>query len=129
MPRRLCILDTGTNRAHPLIAPALSAEDATAVEASWGAHDTGWGGNAGHGTEMAGLALYGDLVPVLESADSVELRHRLESVKILPPHGENEPDMYGAVTAMAVSRPEIQAPGRSRVFSMAVTAPSEGDLG
>ncbi len=37
--------------------------------------------------------------------------------------------MYGAVTAMAVSRPEIQAPGRSRVFSMAVTAPSEGDLG
>ncbi len=56
----VCILDTGTNRAHPLIAPALSAEDATAIKASWGAHDTGWGGNTGHGTEMAGLALYGD---------------------------------------------------------------------
>ena len=125
----VCILDTGVNRAHPLISPALSVEDATAVEASWGAHDTGWGGSAGHGTEMAGLALYGDLVPVLESGDVVEFRHRLESVKILPPHGENLPEMYGAVTAMAVSRPEIQAPGRSRVFSMAVTAPSEGDLG
>ncbi len=125
----VCILDTGANRAHPLLAPALSVEDATAVEANWGAHDTGWGGHAGHGTEMAGLALYGDLVPVLESADSVELRHRLESVKILPPNDENAPDMYGAVTAMAVSRPEIQAPGRSRVFSLAVTAPSEGDLG
>ncbi len=37
--------------------------------------------------------------------------------------------MYGAVTAMAVARPEIQAPTRSRVFSMAVTASSEGDLG
>ena len=125
----VCILDTGANRAHPLISPALSVEDAAAVEASWGAHDTGWGGSAGHGTEMAGLALYGDLVPVLESVHVVELRHRLESVKILPPHGENLPEMYGAVTAMAVSRPEIQAPGRSRVFSMAVTAPSEGDLG
>jgi hypothetical protein len=125
----VCILDTGANRGHPLISPALSVEDAAAVEVGWGAHDTGWGGSAGHGTEMAGLALYGDLVPVLESGDVVELQHRLESVKILPPHGENLPEMYGAVTAMAVSRPEIQAPGRSRVFSMAVTAPSEGDLG
>ncbi len=74
----VCILDTGTNRAHPPIAPALSAEDATAVEANWGAHDTGWGGNVGHGTEMAGLALYGDLVPVLESTDSVEFVADLE---------------------------------------------------
>jgi len=125
----VCVLDTGINRAHPLIEPALSIADATAVQPAWGAHDTGWGGNAGHGTEMAGLALYGDLTSVLESVDPVQLRHRLESVKILPPHGANDPDMYGAVTAIAVSRPEIQAPERTRVFSMAVTASSEGDLG
>lgn len=84
---------------------------------------------AGHGTEMAGLALYGDLVERLASDASVELRHRLESVKILPPAGKNDPDLYGAVTAEATSRPEIQAPTRCRVFSMAITAKDGRDRG
>ena len=78
---------------------------------------------------MSGLALYGDLGPVLESNTPVSLRHRLESVKILPPVGANDPDLYGAITAQAVSLPEIQAPLRRRVFSMAVTAAADGDRG
>ena len=123
----VCILDTGVNRAHPLIEPGLAVDDATAVESAWGPHDSGvW---AGHGTEMAGLALYGDLVSVLESTQPVLLRHCLESVKILPPTGANEPDLYGAITAAAISRPEVQQPERNRVFSLAVTAPDEGDSG
>ncbi len=99
----VCILDTGVTQAHPLIAPGLAIEDATAVDATWGAHDNGGGRTqAGHGTVMAGLSLYGDLAPVLESQDPVVLRHKLESVKILPPVGANEPELYGAVTAAAV---------------------------
>jgi hypothetical protein len=126
----VCVLDTGMTRAHPLIAPALSAEDATAVNPTWGAHDNGGGAQqAGHGTTMGGLALYGDLATMLESNHPVALRHRLESVKILPPVGENDPDLYGAITAQAASLPEIQAPGRRRVFSMAVTAPADGERG
>ena len=126
----VCLLDTGVTQAHPLIAPGLSVRDATAVNAAWGSHDNGGGAQqAGHGTEMAGLALYGDLAPVLASADPVILRHRLESVKILPPIGANAPDLYGAVTAHATSLPEIQAPLRRRVFSMAVTAPTDGQQG
>jgi hypothetical protein len=126
----VCVLDTGVTRDHPLIAPGLAAADATAVNAAWGSHDDGGGpGQAGHGTEMAGLALYGDLGPILQSADPVALRHCLESVKILPPAGENHPDLYGAITAEAASRPEIQAPHRRRVFSMAVTAPADGERG
>jgi hypothetical protein len=80
---------------------------------------------------MAGLALYGDLVPVLASAENVVLRHRLESVKILPPNGqpENPPDLYGAVTAVAASRAEIQAPDRRRTFSMSIAATDERDRG
>ena len=78
---------------------------------------------------MAGLALYGDLAPALASAGPVILRHRLESVKILPPVGANDPDLYGAVTALATTLPEIQAPFRRRVFSMAVTAPPDGQQG
>jgi hypothetical protein len=126
----VCILDTGVTQAHPLIAPALAIGDATAVDAVWGAHDNGGGPTqAGHGTVMAGLSLYGDLAPVLESQGPVVLRHKLESVKILPPVGANEPELYGAVTAAAVARPEIQAPQRRRVFSMAVSAPADGELG
>jgi hypothetical protein len=126
----VCVLDTGVNRDHPLIAPGLAADDASAINAAWGSHDNGGGpGQAGHGTEMAGLALYGDLGPVIQSAGPVPLRHRLESVKILPPTGENHPDLYGAITAEATSRPEIQAPQRRRVFSMAVTAPADRERG
>lgn len=126
----VCVLDTGVTRDHPLIAPALTVEDASTINTAWGSHDNGGGpGQAGHGTEMAGLALYGDLGPVLQSAEPVVLRHRLESVKILPPVGENQPDLYGAITAVATSRPEIQAPYRRRVFSMAVTAPADGERG
>ena len=126
----VCLLDTGVTQAHPLIAPGLSVGDATAVNAAWGSHDNGGGAQqAGHGTEMAGLALYGDLAPALASAEPVILSHRLESVKILPPVGANDPDLYGAVTAQATTLPEIRAPFRRRVFSMAVTAPPDGQQG
>jgi hypothetical protein len=57
------------------------------------------------------------------------MRHRLESVKILPPTGANPPELYGAITAQAVTRPEINAPQRPRIFSMAVTATDERDRG
>src|SRR5262249_62315077 len=107
----VCVLDTGVTRDHPLISPGLAAVDATAVNAAWGSHDNGGGpGQAGPGTEMAGLALYGDLGPVLQSAGMVELRHCLESVKILPPAGENHPDLFGAITAEATSPPAIHTP-------------------
>ena len=126
----VCLLDTGVTQAHPLIAPGLAVEDATAINPGWGSHDNGGGPEqAGHGTEMAGLALYGDLAPVLESTGLVVLRHKLESVKILPPIGTNDPDLYGAVTAQATALPETQAPVRRRVFSMAVTALPDGQQG
>ena len=67
--------------------------------------------------------------PHWASAGPVILRHRLESVKILPPVGANDPDLYGAVTALATTLPEIQAPFRRRVFSMAVTASPDGQQG
>ena len=70
---------------------------------------------------MAGIALYGDLAEAITSETTVTLRHRLESVMILPPAGENPPELYGAITATAASLVEIEAPTRRRVFSMAVT--------
>jgi hypothetical protein len=118
----VCVLDTGVTRGHPLLESSLDAGDCHACDPAWGTHD-----HHGHGTEMAGLALYGDLTPVLAGTQRVVLRHRLESVKILPPDGRpvNPPDLYGAVTAEAASRAEIQAPGRRRTFSMSIAATDE----
>lgn len=126
----VCLLDTGVNAGHPLLEGSLAPEDRHACDPRWGVNDDGGGPDAeGHGTEMAGLALYGDLVDHLVGGAPVDLRHRLESVKILPPAGSNDPDLYGAVTAEATSRPEIQAPTRRRVFSMAVTSEDGRDRG
>lgn len=115
----VCIMDTGVNRAHVLIEPALAAADATSVAAEWGTAD----GPEGHGTGMAGLALHGDLVAALSDDRELRLKHRLESVKILPPNGfpETDPKYYGAITQAAAARAEIAAPDRARVFCMAVT--------
>ena len=126
----VCILDTGITSGHPLLANLIVPTDAMAVDPSWGGHDDGGGpDNRGHGTEMAGLAAYGDLAALLSSHMPVRVRHRLESVKILPPTGVNPPELYGAITAQAVTRPEVKNPQRRRVFSMAVTATDERDRG
>ncbi len=122
----VCVLDTGVTRGHPLLEASLDAEDCHSCDPAWDAHD-----HLGHGTEMAGLALYGDLAPYLAGTQHVALRHRLESVKILPPawHAANPPDLYGAITADAVSRAESQAPERRRTFSMSIAATDERDRG
>jgi len=120
----VCILDSGSTRLHPLIEPVLAAADQQAWNGVWPVEDSSanW---RGHGTRMSGLALYGDLSDSLASTDPISLSHVLESVKILPDHGANDPDLYGYITAEAVSRVEIQAPERARVFCLGVT--SAGD--
>ncbi len=113
-----CVLDTGVFRDHPLLSGSLTADDCHTCDPAWNVAD-----HDGHGTQMAGLALFGDLGEAVLAADEIRLRHRLESVKLLPPPpGVNPPELYGAVTATATSQVEIQQPERPRVFSMAVTA-------
>ena len=114
----VCILDTGVNRAHMLIEPALSHDDLLTINADWEATD-----HHGHGTGMAGLSLFGDLTPRLEDENEIELRHRIESVKLLPPDGfpANDPQSYGSITQSATSIAEINKPERDRVFCLAVT--------
>jgi hypothetical protein len=114
----VCVLDTGINRGHSLIEPALSAADQHAIDLEWGVDD-----HHSHGTAMAGLALHGDLTAPLSDLSERRLAHRLESVKLLPPRGmdSNDPQSYGVITQAAVSLAEIAAPERSRIFCMAVT--------
>lgn len=112
----VCVIDTGVQHGHPLLAASLSEDDVHVADALWPDRPTD-----GHGTEMAGLALYRDLQEALTVGTDVRLLHRLESVKFLPDVGSNERDLYGAITARSVDRPEIQAADRPRVFMLAVT--------
>lgn len=113
-----CIIDTGVYQPHPLLQASLDPGDCHACDPNWNTND-----HHGHGTEMAGLALYGDIADAVRTGREVRLRHRLESVKLLPPGSQtNPPELWGAITATAASLVEIEKPTRRRAFSMAVSA-------
>lgn len=113
-------LDTGVSRTHMLIADSLDPADLHTVIGT-GGFDT-----IGHGTKMAGLALYGDLDSHLLGSGNIVLRHGLESVRMLPNRGETptDPIAYGAITIDAVNTPEATG-NRPRVFCMPITAAGE----
>jgi hypothetical protein len=120
----VCILDTGVNAGHPLLAPGLNLDDLHTAEPAWGSND-----QEGHGTEMAGLALWGDLTDALASTTPIAISHRLESVKLLPHNGGNIGHHHGNLTLRAVDCPKTSSPNRRRVFGMAVTAKDNRDRG
>ncbi|MBN8838469.1 MAG: S8 family peptidase [Sphingobacteriia bacterium] len=113
----ICVLDTGINNGHQLLNPVLHNSDRHSVNPTWGVND-----HDGHGTLMAGIATYGDLQLILESQEKFEVNHKISSVKVLPPTGENDKELYGAITFQGVSRSEIAAPDRTQLFAMAVTS-------
>ncbi|CDX28401.1 Y4BN [Mesorhizobium plurifarium] len=117
---RVCLLDTGVNRAHVLIEPALAEADLLTANPDWVPTDNQVDS---HGTEMAGLALHGDLFAALQDQGERPLRHRLESVRIMPADGfpPNEPARLGTITSTAIALAEIQNPDSDRIFCMAIT--------
>lgn len=119
----VCVLDTGMTR-HPLLVPALNADDCHTIEPAWGTHDA-----FGHGTQMGGLALFDDLSHVLVENEPIELVHRIESVKILRQNGDNDGKLYGALTREAIGRAEVERPGIQRVICLAVSSKDDRDRG
>lgn len=122
----VCLFDTGVNNGHPLLQQSIAEADKHSVEPAWGIDDA-----EGHGTEMAGLALFGNLTEMLTTQAPVTISHRLESVKLLPADGANAGDaqLHGYLTSEAVNRPAVTAPYRKRVYSMAITARDNRDRG
>ncbi|WP_051531130.1 S8 family peptidase [Clostridiisalibacter paucivorans] len=115
----VCILDTGVNNGHGLLAPLLSDEDMHSVDLDKGVYDRNK-----HGTMMAGIAAYYTLEDKLESSDPVIINHFLESVKLFDKEDDNEKDLYGYVTENAINLAQIQNPETNRSICMAVTAKS-----
>ncbi len=114
-PNYVSLLDRGVSRAHPLIGPALAIADRHAANPAWGLEDV-----VGHGTQLAGLALFGDLTPALQTMLPIQLRHRLESVKIIPDAGHNPHHLLGAITRAGINAVET-AGVRRRTFALAST--------
>ena len=79
-----------------------------------------WPGG-GHGTGMAGLAIYGDLVNVMSTRNRVHIYHGLESFKIIFPNNPNDPSFYGSMTEYACSTPYVTHPDNRRIFCLAIT--------
>ena len=123
---RVCLLDSGVNRGHPLLAPFIATADLHTVDSAWGVDDS-----ANHGTGLAGLVALGDLSHALATNEPLVVQHRLESVKMTPEQGANEGDsrQHGYLFAEAVARPEVAAPARPRVFTSAVTSSDDRDRG
>lgn len=112
----VCHLDSGVARTHALLADSLAPTDLHSVFSTSG-YDV-----QGHGTSMAGLALYGPLDNLFDGTALVQLGHRLESVRILPGKQDpiTEPTDYGTVTIQAVAMTEATSQ-RPRVFCMPVS--------
>jgi hypothetical protein len=114
----VCLLDTGLNYNHPLIDLAVRDENSIQrVDSNWTTSD-----KQGHGTKMAGIALYDDLNKCLASGEPVYVKHSIESVKILPDEGENDKKSYGLITQRAIALAELNNPETERIVCMAVTA-------
>jgi len=128
-PPVVCLLDTGVNNKHPLLEHSLSDADMDSYNPAWGNSDNFEAAHRGHGTQMAGLALYGDLTEVISWDGEVHLTHRLESVKIIPPAIPNRPELYGAITVEGVARAEQKAPYRNRAVCLTASATDSRDAG
>lgn len=109
------LLDTGVSLSNPLIQPALAGQDRHAAVPGWDITD-----NHGHGTQMAGLALFGDLRSPLSDTSAVSIVHRLESSKVIPDGANNPHHLLGDRTQKAINAVEVE-PSRIRTFVLAST--------
>lgn len=114
----ICLLDTGINRAHPLLAPITPKESVTTCNDVWGSADT-----KKHGTLIAGIAVYGDLQSKLDSDSPIVISHRLESVKIFHLNEEfEEPDLYGRILKDGINIAAARKHETNRIYVTAITA-------
>lgn len=120
----VCLLDTGVSRGHPLLWQSLPEHSLFTVDPAWGVHDS-----QGHGTELAGLTLFGDLQEALAHDLPIAVSHNLESVKVLQSEQGNEGLSFGSITIDAVAQPEVSGPYRQRVFCLAISSAEGRDRG
>lgn len=114
----ICLLDTGLNNKHILLEKATNDNHILTTRPEWKIADSD-----GHGTQMAGVALYFDLKKHLLNNQKLLITHEIESVKLLSVDEENDRNLYGYLTKQAISNAEIANPNANRVTCIAITSP------
>ncbi|MGM1054492.1 MAG: S8 family peptidase [Bacteroidota bacterium] len=121
----VCLLDSGVNRLNPLLVDLIPERNLDSVNPTWTNSDSY---RQGHGTPMAGLIIYGDLIDPLTSSAQINVFKNIESIKIVD-SSANDPDLYGQITLEAIAIGEIMNPENKRVVCLAVTSPDNKYLG
>ncbi|WP_181529616.1 S8 family peptidase [Ensifer adhaerens] len=118
---RIAILDTGVNPTNELLTASLPRARCYTVSDDWDISD-----HEGHGTKMAGVALFGDLETIPSGTAPIQLSASLESVVVAAPHGSEDVPAHDAIQKAVelVERQEAQ-----RVFCLAQTAVGESEDG
>lgn len=114
----ICLLDTGVNNQHPLLNPFLPDSHLYAYNNAWGTNDSN--PNGGHGTGVAGLALFGDLTDAVNSPDNIQIYHGLESFKVFF-NSEDDEKFDAPKFEDAVNSPAIDFPNNLRIFCLTIT--------
>ncbi|ANP85590.1 hypothetical protein BA011_07490 [Rhizobium leguminosarum] len=114
---RVTVLDTGVNFANELLRGSLPRGRCHTVSDDWAIAD-----HDGHGTKMAGVALFGDLSEVASGQGSIRLTTALESVVVTAPEGGIDIPARDAIQR-AVELVEEES--SERVFCLAQTAHDE----
>ncbi|WP_458108538.1 S8 family peptidase [Arthrobacter sp. R3-55] len=121
------VLDNGVRAAHPLLTSSLNGRVWSVVEGS-----SGDDYSSRHGTQMAGVALFGDLRGLLDrgTGERHAINHGLEAVRVLRGTSQVHVDHQrpGLLMVNAVSHVEIANPANRRVFLLAQTSTGGNDL-
>lgn len=120
---RTVILDSGVDAGNPLLRHSLPSSARKTVDEDWGTDD-----DSGHGTAMAGVALFPDLEGASSSRGPIVLSTALESVKIVRPLNSTNLVVPRDAIQEAVRRVERDASG-GRVYSLSATVPGEEENG
>lgn len=118
----ISILDTGINNNNKLISDFFDKDGIVTYNPEWEAID-----NHGHGTNLAGIAAYFNIEKLLESSNNIQINHDLESAKILPDKGNNEPELYGHITDQVINLLKINRQKNKRVVCLATTTKQSED--
>jgi hypothetical protein len=119
------VLDTGVAPEHPLLRPALRSDGVSVVVGDPSPIDTD-----GHGTEIAGVAAYGDLSSAIRDANEFRARVWLFNARLLAANEESDDDreFWPDRTEAAVLAAEDEE-ARRRIFNLCISAehPDPGD--
>lgn len=125
------ILDTGVNYNNMLLSKVCCDDFAVSWDPDWPKYDQyqPLAPFNEHGSLQAGLAAFGNLMDVVLENSAIQLSHVIESARILPPQGNNDPLLYGAITVGTAYKLEVDRPDLNRVYSLAVTSDHERESG